>query len=112
VAGAVSDLVVGGPSAPAGFRVDAESDALVLTGEVDSFAAAALTDALTAAPSSGSTVTLDAAGLLFIDAAGTRAIAAWRDALRADGVELVVRNAPRGLRRVWDALGFGRPPFA
>jgi len=104
--------LAGGRVCEAGFRVYAEADALVLRGEIDSFSAGELADVLAATPRSAGAVTLDTAGLAFIDVAGTRVLAAWRDALQAGGVELTLRNPPRVLRRVWQALELGAPPFA
>jgi len=104
--------LAGGRAPEAGFRVYADEGALVLHGEVDSFSAGELAEVLSAAPRSAGVVTVDAAGLAFIDAAGTRVLADWRDALRSGGVELTLRNPPRVLRRVWQTLDLGAPPFA
>ena len=104
--------LAGGLAAEVGFRLYADGDALVLSGEVDSFSAAELADVLAAAPRPAPVVTLDASGLSFIDAAGTRALSAWRDALQAGGVALALRNPPRILRRVWQTLELGAAPFA
>ena len=104
--------LAGGRVCEAGFRVYAETDTLVLRGEIDSFSAGELADVLAATPRTAGAVTLDTAGLAFIDVAGTRVLAAWRDALQAGGVELTLRNPPRVLRRVWQALELGAPPFA
>ena len=102
----------GGSVQEAGFRLYEQEGALVLRGEVDSFSAGELSDVLAAAPRPDGAMTLDAAGLEFIDVAGTRVLAAWRDALQAGGVELTLRNPPRVLRRVWQALDLGPFPAA
>jgi len=104
--------LAGGRAPAAGFRLYCDEGALVLRGEVDSFSAGELADVLATSPRPSGVLILDADGLAFIDAAGTRVLAAWRDALRAGGVELTLRNPPRVLRRVWQTLELGPPPFA
>ena len=61
---------------------------------VDTFTAGHLAAVLAATPLTGPTVTLDLAGLDFIDAAGTRTLALWAAGLPAATTVRVVR-APR-----------------
>ena len=104
--------LTGGAPALAEFRLFHDDDALVLTGEIDGFVADRLQALLDCTSAGGRRVTLDVAGVTFIDAAATSALAAWVEALADRGTEVRLRGAGRMLRRIWSVLGFREPVFS
>jgi len=55
-------------------------------------------------------VTLDLSGLRFIDSSGIRVLLGAARELESEGRRLVVRDVPRGVRRIFDLLGVERAP--
>jgi ABC-type transporter Mla MlaB component len=90
--------------AAAAFRVWFDEGALLLAGDVDAFSAGRLAHLLATTHVDAQVVTLDLAGLAFIDLAGVRTVAHWAGTLADGGRRLVVRGASRLYRRMWDLL--------
>jgi ABC-type transporter Mla MlaB component len=116
-AGAVDDAMLtglgvlhpltGGVGPVISFRLFFDCDALVLTGDIDSFCVERLAFLLRATQVSGSEVTLDVSRLGFIDGAGTAALADWGRALADGGMTLRLRGASPAFRQIWAVLGLG-----
>jgi anti-anti-sigma regulatory factor len=94
-----------GPQALTSYRLFVDDDRIVLSGSVDSFTAGRLA-AFLAGTRTGERAVLDLTGLVFVDVAGSRALAGWATALHARGVALEVRGASALLQRMWHILGF------
>jgi ABC-type transporter Mla MlaB component len=109
---AVADVVALHPLAHAdgastAFRVWFDEGALRLAGDVDASGAGRLSRLLSTTHLDVRVVTLDLAGIAFIDLAGVRAISSWAGELTGDGRRLVLRGASRLFGRMWDLLSPG-----
>jgi ABC-type transporter Mla MlaB component len=93
-----------GDGPAAAFRVWFDEGALHVAGDVDAFTAGRLARLLASTHVGARLVTLDLAGLTFVDLAGVRAIVHWARALAGDDRRLELRGASRLFRRMWELL--------
>ena len=82
---------------------------LALSGELDPATAPDLEAAIARCAADGdvATVTLDLAGVTFLDSSGLRVLVAARESLRAAGTELALRGPNANIRRVLEITGLG-----
>ncbi|NND74190.1 MAG: STAS domain-containing protein [Ilumatobacter sp.] len=86
--------------------VDANDAGFDLAGEIDAHTAPALEQALTERLESGaSTITLDMAGVTFMDSSGLRIVIAATETARGSGGDLILSSPQSTVRRLVEVSG-------
>jgi anti-anti-sigma regulatory factor len=94
------------PEELAPFSLFGNGSELALFGDVDLFSAAALSRALGRIPARDGDTVIDLAPAGYLDHHALEAFVDCSIALRREGQRLVLRNASRGVRKMYATLGF------
>ncbi len=92
------------PDSPTRLSIVSSDAALSVTGDVDAYSAPDLVSALTPLPGDGD-VTLDLAGVGFMDSSGIRVLVDAHQRGEQEGRRVVVANPSRSVRRILEISG-------